>query len=82
MDTYVDSSILVKIYVKEPDSPDAIALLQGLPAPGVILTPLQELEIANAIRLKHANRMEKDYFCFSKPRRPTPRYLRKPEISC
>ena len=53
MDTYVDTGIIVKTYIKESDSPNAIALLLSLPAP-IILTPLQELETANAIRLKHA----------------------------
>ena len=53
MDTYVDTGILVKIYVKEPDSPDAIEILQRIAAP-VILTHLQELELVNAIHLKCA----------------------------
>ena len=53
MDTYVDTSIIVKSYVTEPDSHEADKVLLSLTAP-VILTPLQELEIANAIRLKHA----------------------------
>jgi len=53
MSTYVDTSILVKTYVTEPDSKDADTILLSLPAP-VILTPLQELEITNAIHLKHA----------------------------
>ncbi len=51
MGVYVDSSILVKLYATEPNSPVADALVLGFPAP-LPLTHIQELEIRNALRLK------------------------------
>jgi predicted nucleic acid-binding protein len=51
--TYIDTGILVKTYVKEATSPQAIAIVLRTVAP-LPLTHFQELEIRNAIRLKHS----------------------------
>jgi predicted nucleic acid-binding protein len=51
MDAYFDSAIIVKLYVKEATSPDAIRLV-GAYAAAYVLTQWQELEVKNAIRLK------------------------------
>ena len=51
MDAYFDSAIIVKLYVKEATSPDAIAVVGAYVAP-YWLTQWQALEIKNAIRLK------------------------------
>ena len=51
MDTYFDSAIIVKLYVQETTSPDAIRLVGGYAAP-YALTQWQALEVKNAIRLK------------------------------
>jgi hypothetical protein len=51
MDAYFDSAIIVKLYVQEATSPDAIRLVGGYAAP-YPLTPWQALEVKNAIRLK------------------------------
>jgi predicted nucleic acid-binding protein len=51
MDTYFDSAIIVKLYVQEATSPDAVRLVGGYPAP-YALTQWQALEVKNAIRLK------------------------------
>ena len=51
MNTYVDSALFVKFYIYEMDSPETIALLETLEPPHH-LSPLHELEILNAIRLK------------------------------
>lgn len=51
MNTYVDSALFVKSYIYEIDSPETITLLESLEAPHY-LSPLHELEILNAIRLK------------------------------
>jgi len=51
MDAYFDSAIIVKLYVKEATSPDAIRLVSGYVAP-YALTQWQALEVKNAIRLK------------------------------
>jgi predicted nucleic acid-binding protein len=53
---YFDSAVLVKLYVTEPNSAEAVQWVQQYKTP-LIFTPLQELEIRNAIRLKTA-RME------------------------
>ncbi len=53
MGVYIDTGILVKLYVKEPNSLQAIALATGFPTP-LALTPFQELEIRNAVRLKQS----------------------------
>lgn len=51
MSAYFDSAIIIKLYVQEINSPHAIALVSGYPAP-VPLTTWQALEVKNAIRLK------------------------------
>ena len=51
MDAYFDSAIIVKLYVQEATSPDAIRLVGTYVAP-YALTQWQELEVKNAIRLK------------------------------
>jgi hypothetical protein len=45
------SAIIVKLYVREATSPDAIRLVGAYAAP-YVLTQWQELEVKNAIRLK------------------------------
>ena len=51
MDAYFDSAIIVKLYVQEATSPDAIRLAGAYAAP-YVLTQWQALEVKNAIRLK------------------------------
>lgn len=51
MDAYFDSAIIVKLYVQEATSPDAVRLVDGYAAP-YALTQWQALEVKNAIRLK------------------------------
>jgi predicted nucleic acid-binding protein len=51
MDAYFDSAIIVKLYVSEATSPDAIRLVGAYAAP-FCLTQWQALEVKNAIRLK------------------------------
>jgi len=51
MDAYFDSAIIVKLYVQEATSPDAIRLVGSYVAP-YVLTQWQELEVKNAVRLK------------------------------
>jgi hypothetical protein len=51
MDAYLDSAVIVKLYVQEATSPDAIRLAASY-APPYILTQWQLLEVKNAIRLK------------------------------
>ena len=51
MDAYFDSAIIVKLYVQEATSADAIRLVGAYVAP-YALTQWQTLEIKNAIRLK------------------------------
>ena len=51
MDVYFDSAIILKLYVQETTSPDAIGLVAGYTAP-YALTQWQALEVKNAIRLK------------------------------
>jgi hypothetical protein len=51
MSSYFDSAVIVKLYVQETTSPDAIRLVGGYAAP-YPLTPWQSLEVKNAIRLK------------------------------
>ena len=50
MDAYFDSAIIVKLYVQEATSPDAVRLVGAYAAP-YGLTQWQELEVKNAIRL-------------------------------
>jgi predicted nucleic acid-binding protein len=51
MDAYFDSAMIVKLYVREATSPDAIRLVGAYVAP-YLLTQWQALEVKNAIRLK------------------------------
>ena len=51
MDSYFDSAIIVKLYVMEATSPQAIRLVDAH-VPPYCLTHWQELEVKNAIRLK------------------------------
>jgi len=51
MDAYFDSAIIVKLYVQEANSADAIRLVAGYTAP-YGLTSWRALEVRNAIRLK------------------------------
>lgn len=48
---YADTSIIVKSYLDEPDSPEADRVLRGLGAP-LAYTPLHEVEVPNAVYLK------------------------------
>jgi len=49
--TYIDTGILVKGYVKEVNSLEAIAILETAGTP-LLFSHIHELEIPNAIRLK------------------------------
>lgn len=51
MDPYFDTAILVKSFVREPDSPTAIKILAEAGDP-ILFTHLHEIEVPNAIRLK------------------------------
>ena len=51
MDAYFDSAIIVKLYVQEANSPEAIRLVTGFTAP-YGLSWWQTIEMRNAIRLK------------------------------
>ena len=48
---YVDTALLVKGYVFETNSREAIAILDALEVP-LLLTHIHEIEVPNAIRLK------------------------------
>lgn len=49
--SYADTSVIVKSYLVEPDSPEADRVLRGLGAP-LAYTPLHEVEVPNAVYLK------------------------------
>jgi predicted nucleic acid-binding protein len=51
MDAYFDSAIILKLYVQEATSPEAIRLVGAYAGP-YVLTQWQALEVKNAIRLK------------------------------
>jgi len=51
VETYVDTGIIVKGYVRESNSPNAIAILEQAGFP-LLLSHFHEIEIPNAIRLK------------------------------
>lgn len=51
MSVYIDTGILVKSYVFEEDSPEAIAIIEAAGDP-VIFSHVHGIEIPNAIRLK------------------------------
>ena len=48
---YADTSVIVKSYLDEPDSPEADRVLRGLGTP-LAYTPLHEVEVPNAVYLK------------------------------
>jgi len=51
LSVYIDTGILVKSYVLEEDSPEAIAIVEAAGDP-LLFSHLHEIEIPNAIRLK------------------------------
>lgn len=51
MTAYADSGVIAKLYVPEPNSPEAVRLVSSYPPP-LALTHLQALEVRNALRLK------------------------------
>jgi hypothetical protein len=51
MDAYFDTAIILKLYVQETTSPDALRLANECPAP-YLLTPWREIEARTALRLK------------------------------
>jgi predicted nucleic acid-binding protein len=51
LSVYVDTGILVKSYVFEEDSPEAIAIIEGAGEP-LIFSHIHGIEVPNAIRLK------------------------------
>lgn len=55
MSAYFDSGVLVKLYVTEPNSEEAVRRVQQAGGP-LLFTPPQELELRNAIRLKAARK--------------------------
>ena len=55
MSAYCDSAILIKLYVPEPNSPEAAAWV-GQYADPIVFTHLQENEVRTAIRLKAARK--------------------------
>jgi predicted nucleic acid-binding protein len=54
MAAYADSSLLLKLYLREPDSPAALAAVGQINA-ALWFTPLHRLEITNAIRRNAAS---------------------------
>lgn len=51
MSAYLDTGVIAKLYVLEPDSPEAARLVSAYPPP-LVFTHLQALELRNALRLK------------------------------
>ena len=51
MAAYLDTGLLLKIYVSEPDSAKVLALSQSLTGP-IVLTRFQRAELVNALRCK------------------------------
>ncbi len=51
MKTYIDTSLFVKSFVLEPDSPEAVEIIEASGEP-FAFSHLHEIEIPNAIRLK------------------------------
>ena len=51
MDAYFDTAIILKLYVQEASSPDAVRLANESRTP-YLLTPWQEIEARTALRLK------------------------------
>jgi predicted nucleic acid-binding protein len=52
---YFDSAVLIKLYVPEPNSSDAVAWVRQYAGP-IIFTHLQENEVRNAVRMKAARK--------------------------
>ena len=55
MKTYIDTGILLKGYVLEPDTPEALAIIAAVGDPQ-LFSHVHEIEIPNAIRLKRFRR--------------------------
>lgn len=55
MSTYCDTGVLVKSYIFESNSPEAVALLETAGTP-LLCSHFHEIEIPNAIRLKRFRR--------------------------
>ena len=55
MKTYFDTSLLLKTYIQEPGSLEAVAILQNVETP-FPLSHILEIELRTAIRLKHGRR--------------------------
>jgi len=53
--TYFDTSLLLKTYIQEPGSLEAVAILQNVETP-FPLSHILEIELRTAIRLKHGRR--------------------------
>jgi len=51
MNAYFDTAIILKLYVQEATTPDALRLANESPSP-YLLTPWQEIETRTALRLK------------------------------
>lgn len=51
MNAYFDTAIILKLYVQEATSPDAVRLVNECQTP-YLLTPWQEIEARTALRLK------------------------------
>jgi predicted nucleic acid-binding protein len=51
MNAYFDTAIILKLYVREATSPEAVRLANECPTP-YLLTPWQEIEARVALRLK------------------------------
>ena len=51
MDAYFDAAIILKLYVQEATSPDAVRLANQCSTP-YLLTPWQEIEARTALQLK------------------------------
>ncbi len=51
MDAYFDTAIILKLYVQEATSPDAVRLANESSTP-YLLTTLQQIEVRTALRLK------------------------------
>ena len=49
--TYIDTGILLKSYVREPNTPEALAIIEASGDPQ-LFSHIHEIEIPNAIRLK------------------------------
>lgn len=55
MAAYLDTGLLIKIYVNEPDSAKALALVESLSGP-LLFTRFQRAEVVNTLRCKQGRR--------------------------